>query len=598
MTKILVALLVSVFIVSAANAEDPFSLKWSYNADGEISVLNSGDINSDGFNEVVFSSETPSRNFEGNAFESSGNNLYVLDKDGNLKQSYRINSTGSISAIDIADFDDDNKNEIILGTGWMERTNVNEESFNISGLTMFEREKKLIKTLRNRGAIYLIDDGIVSKLHDVDGWVRSIDISNEGIVTGTGGYNTDYFEEIVYDSNGAKRRNYTDYSSWGGSIIIFNKTGLNREYKGNNAFYSVSVYDIQGDPENEIIAGSGNNVYAFDKNLTILWKYIAIGAVKNLYAGYLDDRYEKRIISDFMSNNIDGIHVLNGNGMQIWTYRLPVQSKLSGFSIGNLDAERDNEMWLRANGSQTYVGEALPLRHILVADKNNIYILDHSGRLRLEYGIAGGIDKIYLTDLDADGYMDLIISSKNTVTVYEVTEILIKRQAADRYYESAKEFYDSRNYESAKGYAKNASDIYIEINDRGGISRADLLYYKILEGSKGDRRREANSLYASALSHYGFNDYAMAMNYAKNASDVYIEINDMGGISMTNTLIMAIKNKIVNITGETTAINVQTNATYDKIHEISDFPIIIVFLVIVIAVLIVLIVIRTRKPED
>ncbi len=563
MTKILVALLVSVFIVSAANAEDPFSLKWSYNADGEISVLNSGDINSDGFNEVV---------------ASSGNNLYVIDKDGNLKQSYRINSTGSISAIDIADFDDDNKNEIILGTGWMERTNVNEESFNISGLTMFEREKKLIKTLRNRGAIYLIDDGIVSKLHDVDGWVRSIDISNEGIVTGTGGYNTDYFEEIVYDSNGAKRRNYTDYSSWGGSIIIFNKTGLNREYKGNNAFYSVSVYDIQGDPENEIIAGSGNNVYAFDKNLTILWKYIAIGAVKNLYAGYLDDRYEKRIISDFMSNNIDGIHVLNGNGMQIWTYRLHVQSKLSGFSIGNLDAERDNE--------------------ILVADKNNIYILDHSGRLRLEYGIAGGIDKIYLTDLDADGYMDLIISSKNTVTVYEVTEILIKRQAADRYYESAKEFYDSRNYESAKGYAKNASDIYIEINDTGGISRADLLYYKILEGFKGDRRREANSLYASALSHYGFNDYAMAMNYAKNASDIYIEINDTGGISMTNTLIMAIKNKIVNITGETTAINVQTNATYDKIHEISDFPIIIVFLVIVIAVLIVLIVIRTRKPED
>lgn len=559
MSKILAALLVFIFFILTVHAEDQFSLKWTYKTDGEIFVLTAGDINADGLNELVI---------------SSGNNLYVLDKDGKLTQDYRINFTGKISAVDIADLDNDGKNEIILGTGWMETTDVNEEPFNLSGLTMIEKQKRLIKTVRNKGRIYLIDDRTLSKFQDVDGWIRAIDVSKGEIFVSTGGSDIDFFEEIFYDSNGTKRRNYTDYSTWRGNIFILNKTELIKEYRADNIFYSISTQ------EDEIFAGSGNTVYAFDMNFVILWKYTAMGTVKNLYVGYMGDD-DKRIIASF-SNSVDGIHVLNSNGAELWTYRLPFQSKISGFSVGNIDLDKDNE--------------------IIVSDKNKIYVLDSSGRVRSEHWINGGIDRIYLTDLDSDGYMDLIISSKNTVTVYEVTEILIKKQLADRYYGDAKEFYEGRNYEQAKEYIKNATILYIEINDTEGISRADLLYYKILNGIMENRMMEADSLYSNALGYYGFNDYISAMDYAKKAIAIYLEINDIGGISRTNSLITEIKKKIVNITEETTTTTKSTiyvsNATSDKIKKIPEISNYLIVFVVVVVLIIILIFIKTRKSKD
>lgn len=542
------------FVISTANSEDQFSMKWKYRADGEISVLSAGDINSDGLNEVIV---------------SSGNTLYVLDKDGNLKRNYIINSTGKISALDIADLDNDGRNEIILGTGWMETTGINEEPFYLSGITMVEKKKRLIKTLKNKGEVHLIDEGIVSEFYNIDGWVRSIDVSHKEIVVGSGGSNTDYFEEIVYDSNGTKRRDYTDYSSFSGSVLVFNETGLIKEYMADNAFYSVSLFGVYGDSGNEIVAGSGKNVYAFDRNLNLLWKYVAMGTVKNIYAGYLSANGEKKIIAGF-SNSIDGIHVLNSNGAEFWIYRLPFQSKLSDLAVGDLDLDKNNE--------------------ILVADKNRIYVLDDSGRLRLDYPVDGGIDRIYLTDLDTNGYMDLIISRGDTVTVYGVTKTLIKMQIAERYYSYAKEFYNAGNYKKAGDYVKNATEIYLEINDTEGISMTDSLSEKILEGTKDNRRMEADSLYSNALGYYSFRDYASAMDYAKKALAIYLEINDTMGVSRTDSLVTVIKRGMMNITGGTTStttiIKVKTNATSEKTPEISNY--LIFFIIIIAAAFIVL----------
>lgn len=562
MSKIIVSLFALIILIPVSCAEDQISLRFKYKLNADIFVLTAGDINADGLNEVIV---------------SSNNTLYILDKDGNLMHDYGISSPGKISAADIADLDYDGRNEIIIGTGWMEKTDINEDPFYLSGLTMIEKTKRLIKTIENKGRIYSIDGGIVSKFQDVDGWVRSIDVSDGKIVVGTGGSNIAFFEEIIY-SNGSKIRNYTDYASWAGSIFIFNKTGLIREYTANNTFYSIFVYNIYGDLDEEIIAGSGSTVSAFYNNLTLLWNYSAMGDVKNIYCGYLGSIDDKRAIVGFRSRSIDGIHVLNDNGMELWTYRMPFQSSLLGLSIGNLDADDDNE--------------------VIAASENTIYVLDNAGKVILKFWIDGGIDRIYPTDLDANGYMDLIISSKNIVTVYEVTETLIKKQLADSYYENAGKFYNSRDYRKAEEYIKNATKLYIEINDIDGISGSDLLSCRISEGIRENRRIEANSLYSNALSYYGFNNYTSAIDYAKKSIEVYTEINDTDGISRAESLIATIKNKTANITEGTTTtlstiIHVHNNGTSNNNSEISNS--IIFIAIIIIAILITLIFIRTRR---
>ncbi|OYT39854.1 MAG: hypothetical protein B6U86_04865 [Candidatus Altiarchaeales archaeon ex4484_43] len=596
--------IVMIFLITPSYAQtsprdEDINLTWTYSVNDDITALTPGKMNNDSV--VII---------------ASGKNLYILNKDGNLTEQYTIQTPGKIYVVRIADIDEDDESEILLGLGWMETEEIDLNKAYPPPDGIPEEKDLLYKVLKNKGSFYVIDNGKINKWDGTDQWVRSIIVSDingddeDEVIIVSGGYTNNYFkkytnivyrhrycwiewdidhtgysesdctcdgcfwdnsterclinktwEECGWNETTGKGWNFSESSSVNGSIIIFDRLGdllLKSNMTVSREFWSADVSNLYHDRDEEIIVGSGNRIYIFTSNGSMHASYDVLGDINNIYTSDINNDENDDIIFSFRnsSSGISGIEVINREGRQLWEYRMKPESSISAMYMKTLDKDAINEV-------------------LLVSD-DILHVIDDRGQLSWSYQfkynnnklILRDINKIFSIDLDDDGYENLIVASNGVVYNYEIIGTFIEKQSADKYYALGKEAYELDRYQEAKKYLERAKQLYLELNHSDGASECDSLLEDINEKLTGNRRVEADSKYAKALTYYSVRDYESAKKYLQNARDIYTEIGDSDGILRCDSLMSKIEEILLKKSSTTTTSIITTTTTLPKEFDI------------------------------
>lgn len=555
---LLAVFLILVSTTPVAEEEQGLILDWERQLPSRITAIIAGDWDNDSSTEIIV---------------AASKSIYILDSEGELEKEYTIDSDGEIYALAVGNIDNKTGNELLFGTGFTLRERSNETWFEFTGTELTEKTEYLYETIRNKGELYVIRDDEISELKDIGEWIRAIHISNldnngtDEIILGTGGANTDWMMEysewtetlcryedqpgrdvLIYVCNETVHNiswHRVSYEMNNGSVYVLIGNGsVLGNYVFDNPVWGLSTSDLFHDQDEEIVAGSGDNVYELDKDLGLLWTYPLQGDVKKIEISDIDRNGNEEIIVEFRATNVNGIAVIEREGEEIWEYRVK-GDVVRGFSIRNIDLDEEEEA--------------------LVASSNSVYVVDKDGRLKREFWIFEGIDNILSTDMDNDSYQEIILTSEDTVYSYEISERLIIGHNATIYYSLAEKNYGLENYQNAMEFTEIAKELYSEINDSAGILKCDSLLEKIQEGINRNKEIEAQSLYNQAMMRYLMNDYLNAKVLAERARQLYVEINHPEGIGTCSSLIGDINREgglenvtVENITSTTSTI---TNIT-------------------------------------
>ncbi|MBU4201678.1 MAG: PQQ-like beta-propeller repeat protein [Candidatus Altiarchaeales archaeon] len=555
---LLAVFLILVSTTPVAEEEQGIILEWERQFPSRITAIIADDWDNDSSTEIIV---------------AASRSIYILDSEGELEKEYTIDSDGEIYALAVGSIDNRTGNEILAGTGFTLRERSNDTWFEFTGTEATEKTEYLYETIRNKGELYVISDDEISELKDMGEWIRTIHISNldnngtDEIIVGTGGANTDWmmeygdwieticsykdrpgFDTLIYNCSDILHNaswHRVSYEMNNGSVYVLIENGsVLGNYVFDDVVWGLSTSDLFHDQDEEIVVGSGDNVYALDKDLGLLWSYPRDGTVKKIEISDIDRNGNEEIIAEFRATNVNGIAVIEREGEDIWEYRLK-GDVVRDFSIRNIDLDEEEE--------------------VLVASSNSVYVVDKDGRLKREFWIFEGIDNILSTDMDNNGYQEIILTSEDTVYSYEISERLIIGHNATIHYSLAEKNYGLENYQKAMEFTEIAKGLYSEINDPTGISKCDSLLEKIQEGINRNKEIEARSLYNQAMMKYLMNDYLNAKVLAERARWLYVEINHPEGIETCSSLIDDINREghlenvtVENITSTTSTI---TNIT-------------------------------------
>jgi tetratricopeptide (TPR) repeat protein len=143
---------------------------------------------------------------------------------------------------------------------------------------------------------------------------------------------------------------------------------------------------------------------------------------------------------------------------------------------------------------------------------------------------------LFSTDLDSNGMEDIIVASNKMVYGYEVVGKFTNVQNAKKYFDLGNASYALNRYAEAKTYLETARRLYKEANYVEGISATDSLLNAVNSKLAGDRRIDAESQYAKALTYYSVRDYLKAKEHVTAAKTIYSEIGDAEGVSRCDSL--------------------------------------------------------------
>ena len=196
---------------------------------------------------------------------------------------------------------------------------------------------------------------------------------------------------------------------------------------------------------------------------------------------------------------------------------------------------------------------------------SQIMVLSDNGIYAITYGISEPIwkyeikkiDKVYFVDLDNNNQEDMIVTDGKHLYTYEISSEFIKNNSARMYYECAKEYVET-DINKAIEYVRNAIELYKEINDSEGIKNANILLNRINRNRINRILKQAENAYALALSNYNYNN-KLAKKYAEKALMLYESINDSNGIFECKKLINKINEKLSETT--TTTNHILNNVT-------------------------------------
>ncbi len=248
------------------------NLIWNYSVGicNAIRDIVAADIDNDGNIEVIIGSDCE--------------NVTVLDKDGDLVWNY--NATQDVSDVDVIDYNDDNKLEIVAGTG------------------ASNDQKGLIILISHTGSqIWNFSVG-----NDVCYSLSVGDLDGDGIsdiATGS----DEVGKIFAIKSNGTK---LWEYSTTGDTSNPYGR-GL------------TAIGDINADGKNEVVGGSGSGdhgVYAISSDGDLIWNYTTTGWVYSVYIADLRSDNKKEVIvgTAGMNSTNNTVCVLSSTGALIKKY--------------------------------------------------------------------------------------------------------------------------------------------------------------------------------------------------------------------------------------------------------------------------------------
>jgi len=516
---------------SAYAAIEQLSSKWTATVDDEIKALGTGDLDGDNVSEIV---------------AAGPRKVYVFSAEGRQIRTYPINFTASV--IHVADIDGDGLGEILIGGGYMEIKNLSFERFDFTDKNnIHEKPEILYKTSRNLGDVYMIKSGAKEpvKWLTVGEWVRDIktqDLNGDGVpelIVASGGSNIDYIEKITIGTNpdtGNQTyiRNYTETRYENGSILVFlpNRT-LAVSYRTNNVLWYVFPIYLQKANGMVIVSGSmdislwtlgGTTVSVFkslDNSYTIL----------DVFSDKISGGKANEFLAWFSNPSIDGVYLLDLDGIMLWQYRSPSRNMRGVYSL-NLDIDGGKE--------------------VVIATTQNIYVLNGAGKIKWSYVLPVPIDKISVVDLGENKYTDFVMSSGKKILVYETSERFIKAQLAATYYQEARDKYGAGKYSEALINLTSAKDVYSQLSDSEGLTACDKLFLTINSSIKDVRKDTALSLYKKARSEYYLGKYPEAKEFLLKAKDIYLEADDTDGVSRCEEFLLEMGRSEGTLTSTTT----------------------------------------------
>ncbi|MBU4267026.1 MAG: VCBS repeat-containing protein [Candidatus Altiarchaeota archaeon] len=104
-------------------------------------------------------------------------------------------------------------------------------------------------------------------------------------------------------------------------------------------------------------------------------------------------------------------------------------------------------------------------------------------------------------------------------------------KAAEQNIIEAKVSYDGGNYEDAVSYAEKAKEVYLKVSDQDKIDECDSIIHK------SGKRINAKSMYDKAMEYFEAGEYENSSQYAEDAKEVYLEIEDGGMVKVCERLI-------------------------------------------------------------
>lgn len=587
-------------LVCTVYAEEIISLKWKHDMDNMVSAVTVAEI--DGQPTIIL---------------GSLQEIHVLDYGGKLRDSYSIDHPGSVYVITVADIDNDGKEEILFGTGYIESTRVNRTYFE------FEKEVKkldkvLSRTTKAKGSVYVIDDGRVEELGDVEEWVRSIyvsDVYKEGdnlAVVGSGGYNLKVYMEKQDRIFKYRLNNVTNYTVVGS---ITNKTGC-EEYCESHGWDFGTCY-IECDDRTDCVWNDKEEECWNVDNWTVYWaNETGLFWNETEYPQYLGKirllTSEGECVSEYTTENASISYAypfdlaLGGSEEVIFASgsNITVLDTLLNETVDQYNTSGDvmkvvvcdidqlgvddlvvSYMAETTSGVEVItgqkrklwshrvpLGETLRDTHLLNLSENNtgfilatdstLYALEFRG-IQPIWVYSWGYDirdvyKIFPKDLDGDNVLDIVVLSGNSAYAYELNETFVKNQIAQSYYDSAEKLLDSDPI-AALDYANKAKDIYTETGNRDQLNSIEYLIIEIENEVKKAIKAEADFEYGRAVANYKVNN-TKSLEYAISARDLYSQVDNLEGIQRCDDLMKKIDPQVSTLP-ETTSVEIITTST-------------------------------------
>lgn len=243
-----------------------YKIMWEYTTNGPVHYVYAADLDSNGDVEIVAMSKWKE-------VDETKAEIYVLDKNGKLKWNYMIKDgiyLTSSKVLDVADLDNDGKEEIIVGTykhgldildadGKLKWNFPTEKLVNVIYTSDLDNDGYISVLIGARPYFYVVDkDGRLEWKTPVNTTIFSIyttDLNNDNnieILVGA----TRYIH--ILDNNG------NSIGTWSYKEEI---QGLTKAYKIKDAdARSIYSADVDNDQENELIVGFGWEEDRLDRN--------------------------------------------------------------------------------------------------------------------------------------------------------------------------------------------------------------------------------------------------------------------------------------------------------------------------------------------
>ena len=575
LSRVLVTGLLLLCLAGSISAEDRLQQKWSFKAGEDILMLSAGDVNNDQSVEVV---------------AVSAKKVYVINAKGGLLKSYPIDFL--VSSIEVADLDGDGVNEIILGSGFFNTSDVNGSRFDFTNPpTIKEKPAYIYKVMHSQGEIYVIKGNVAApvKLASLNDWVRAMhvdDIDENGtneLLVSAGGVNIDYVEKVHIEinpdtGNQTYVRNRTEISTENGSLKILRSNGsLRSDFRTTETLWSIaSAAMTQGELKN-IFAG-GSKVIILNNNATQVSSLKPSAgqniSIMDLIPQDMNRDKHKEILASFMGPLSSGVYLLNNSGSPIWEYRIDSKN-VKGLYTASLDMDPEYE--------------------IIIASDKMLYVIDRAGKLKWSQPLQPLIAALQVIDY-GDSNPDFVMSSGADVFAYQMDQGFYKSQLAQVYYDDAKANFESARYEASVANLTAARSIYAEIDDSASLLKCDSLLEEINNELRKTNEENAKSLYNKGRDQFYYRKYDDAREYYLQARGIYARIADAEGVAKCDTAISEVEAEILKSASTSTQASARATTT-TKNQEAGDSPspIVLVLLAAILVVILVAGIILAKK---
>jgi len=343
-----------------------FSIKWTFDDDCAIYSPTFGDINGDGYLEIVFTA--------GNHY------VYALSHDGNVLWKYYIGSGNLPTACSLGDVDNDGKPDVIFCQDDSVYA-LNGENGALLWEYVAGYRFCTVPTLAdvdNDGKLEVIVGNTDNCIYVLNGESGTLLWKKE-----TSG---DIHKPAVGDVNNDNNLEIIVGNSEGELYVLNGKSGTTLWYYSfDESAYTYSLGDINNDYELEIIVGTGNHIYVMNgEDGSILLDISFPEYVKRYAIADINNDYKLEIIvgCGYYVYAVDGESgdILWKTNLGYWAVGYP--------TIGDIDG--DNEL------------------EIMISTYAEFYIVDGKTGEILWYSDDVGCSNSVLVDIDGDNYLELI----------------------------------------------------------------------------------------------------------------------------------------------------------------------------------------------